>query len=130
MKITDEVLDKAYEFLKECECFYVLTINGDFPAGRPFGAIMKNGNKLYISTHDGNQAHKQLRNNDHIQILAKKESSREWLRITGLAEECRNINRKEQMLRDCPILQKHFPSAEYAHYLLFQIEVQNVEFYQ
>ena len=34
-------MSKAYEFLKECGYFYVLTINKDFPAGRPFGAVME-----------------------------------------------------------------------------------------
>ena len=34
-------MGKAYEFLKECGVFYVLTINGDYPAGRPFGAVME-----------------------------------------------------------------------------------------
>ena len=41
-------MSKVYEFLKECGYFYVLTINGDYPAGRPFGAVMEYYNKLYI----------------------------------------------------------------------------------
>lgn len=53
-------MSEAYKFLKECGFFYVLTINGDFSAGRPFGAVMECDNKLYISTNNGNQAHKQL----------------------------------------------------------------------
>lgn len=31
-------MSKAYEFLKECGAFFVLTLNGEYPAGRPFGA--------------------------------------------------------------------------------------------
>ena len=46
-------MSKAYEFLRECGYFYVLTINKDFPAGRPFGAVMEYDNKLYISTNTG-----------------------------------------------------------------------------
>lgn len=34
-------MSKAYEFLKECGAFFVLSINGDYPAGRPFGAVME-----------------------------------------------------------------------------------------
>lgn len=45
-------MSKISEFLRECGVFYVLTINGDFPAGRPFGAIMEYENDLYISTGD------------------------------------------------------------------------------
>lgn len=76
-------MSKTYEFLKECGYFYVLTINGDFPAGRPFGAVMEYDGKLFISTNDGNSVHKQLRDNGNIQIVAKKEATREWIRITG-----------------------------------------------
>ena len=32
-------MSKAYDFLKECGAFFVLTVNGDCPAGRPFGAV-------------------------------------------------------------------------------------------
>ena len=128
-KMANIELEKIYEFLKECGYFYVLTINGDFPAGRPFGAVMEKDGKLYISTHDGNKAHEQLRNNSHIQIIAKRESSREWLRLTGIAEECTDISMKKRMLEECPVLQKHFPSAESPHYLLFSVDVLDIEFH-
>lgn len=121
-------MSKEYEFLKECGCFYVLTINGDFPAGRPFGAVMECEGKLYIATHDGNQVHKQLRENGNIQILAKKEGTREWLRITGKASECRDLKMKQKMLDECPILLKHYPSAETERYLLFGVEMLSAEF--
>ena len=78
-------MSKAYEFLKECGSFFVLSINGEYPAGRPFGAVMEVGDDLYLSTNDMNDAHKQMRENEHIQIVAKKAESREWIRITGIS---------------------------------------------
>jgi len=122
-------MSKAYEFLKECRCFYVLTINGDFPAGRPFGAIMEYNDMLYISTNNENKVHKQLRKNGNIQILSQKEGTREWLRITGQALECHDIKIKQKMLDECPILSKHFSSVEDQHYLLFQVKVLETEFH-
>lgn len=122
-------MSNVYQFLKECGYFYVLTINGDYPAGRPFGAIMEHDNKLYISTNNENQVHKQLKENENIQILAKKEGTREWLRVTGQATECVDINMKQKMLEECPILSKHFLSAEDEKYLLFQIEILEAEFH-
>ena len=32
--------------------FYMLTINGDYPAGRPFGVVMEVEEDLYISAND------------------------------------------------------------------------------
>ena len=54
------------------DIFYVLTINGDYPTGRPFGAVMECDGKLYISTNNGNQAHKQLRENKKHADISKK----------------------------------------------------------
>lgn len=122
-------MSRTYDFLKECGYFYVITINGDFPAGRPFGAVMECDGKLFISTHDGNKVHKQLRENGNIQILAKKEHTREWIRITGRAVECNDIKMKQKMLEECPVLAKHFTSAETEHYLLFQVDILDTEFH-
>lgn len=68
-------MSEAYKFLKECVSFFVLSINGHFPAGRPFGAVMQVGDNLYLSTNDLNEAHKQIRLNGNIQIVAKKPDS-------------------------------------------------------
>lgn len=120
-------MSKAYEFLKECDVFYVLTINDDYPAGRPFGVVMEVDDDLYISTNDFNQAHKQLRANKHMQIIAKKNNSREWIRISGIAKECNDINLKQKMYDENPILQRHHKNAQAEHFLMFKIEVKNVE---
>lgn len=120
-------MSKTYEFLKECGVFYVLTINDDYPAGRPFGVVMEVGENLYISTNDFNQAHKQLRENGHIQILGKKANSREWIRITGIAEECNDKSLRHKMYDENPILQRHHDSADAKHFLMFKIKVENVE---
>ena len=121
------MMSKAYEFLKECGPFFVLTINGDYPAGRPFGAVMEVGENLYLATNDMNQAHKQMRENSHIQIVASKSNSREWIRITGISEECDSLEMKAKMLDECPILHKHYDSADAEHFLMFKVKVENVE---
>lgn len=120
-------MSKAYEFLKECESFFVLTINGNYPAGRPFGAVMEIGDDLYLATNDFNQAHKQLRENEHIQIIAKKDNSREWIRITGIASECKDENLKEKMYNECQILHRVYPNGLNEHFLMFKVIVENVE---
>ncbi len=121
-------MSKAYDFIKDCECFYVATINNDFPAVRPFGAIMEVNDMFYIATHDGNEAHKQLRANGHIQIIAKKRDTREWLRITGIAEECNDLELKRLFMEECPVLKKHYGEATSKHFLMFKITTRKIEF--
>lgn len=120
-------MSKAYDFLKECGAFFVLTINGEYPAGRPFGAVMEIGDDLYLATNDMNEAHKQMREHKQIQIVAKKTDSRAWIRITGISEECDNLELKSRMLEECPVLHKHYESAEAEHFLMFKVKVENVE---
>lgn len=120
-------IKRAYEFLKECGCFFVLTINGEYPAGRPFGAVMEADGYLYISTNDMNQAHKQLIEHKQMQIIAKKANTREWIRLTGIAEECNNEKLKQRMLVECPVLQNRFSDIGLEHFIMFKIKVENVE---
>lgn len=120
-------MSKAYEFLKECGSFFVLTINGDYPAGRPFGAVMEVGEDLYLSTNDMNQAHKQMREHEQIQIVAKKPESREWIRISGIAVECDDKELKDKMLTECPVLQQRFGEVGMEHFIMFKVKVENVE---
>ena len=120
-------MSKAYEFLKECGSFFVLTMNGDYPAGRPFGAVMEVGEDLYLSTNDMNQAHKQIREHEQIQIVAKKADSRDWIRITGVAKECEDEALKQQMLEECPVLQQRFGAVGMEHFILVKVKVENVE---
>lgn len=121
-------MSKEFSFIKECGHFFVVTMNGDFPACRPFGAMMEDKENLYISTNDGNEAHKQLRTNGNIQIIAKKEGTRQWLRVTGVAEECDDIALKQKFFEECPILVNHYGSADSKHFLMFKITVKNSEF--
>ena len=120
-------MSKAYEFLKECGAFFVLTVNDNCPAGRPFGAIMEDGEYLYLATNDLNQTHLQMRKNENIQIVAKKSESREWIRITGIATECDNQELKQRMLEECPILQQRFGAVGMEHFIMFKVKVENVE---
>ena len=120
-------MSKAYEFLKECGSFFVLTINDNYPAGRPFGAVMEVNEDLYISTTDTKQVYQQMLINEHIQIVAQKPSSREWIRITGIASECDSRDLKLRMLEECPVLQKHFCEDNMEHFALIKVNVENIE---
>lgn len=117
---------KAKDFIREAGHFFVLSMNGDYPAGRPFGAIMEDGGKLYFATNDHNEAHKQFRANGHVQILAMKECK--WARVTGDVAEVHDISMKEKMMEENPMLKNMHKTASSEHYLLFEVDVKSVEF--
>ncbi len=122
-------MSKIYDFLKESEVFYVLTLNGDFPAGRPFGAVMEYNDDLYISTADTKEVYKQLNENSNIQIISLKSNTREWIRINGIAKECKDIEIKKKMLEECPVLSKHFQTPDTPHYVIFRIKISGAQFF-
>lgn len=64
-----------------------------------------------------------------MQIIALKAGTRDWLRITGLAEECADLCIKQKMLSECPGLTKHFSSPSTPHFAVFKVAVINVDFY-
>lgn len=122
-------MKKTVDFLKECGVFFVLTVNGDYPAGRPFGAVMEYNENLYISTGDMKAVYRQLKEHPQLQIVALKSGSRNWIRINGIAEECFDSNIKQAMLAECPILTMHFPSPDAPHFAVFRVQVTVIETY-
>lgn len=57
----------------------------------------------------------------------KDPTSREWVGITGIATECDDKNLKERMLEECPILQQRSGAVGMEHFIMFKVEVKNVE---
>ena len=41
-------MERVYEFLKNCETYYLATVEGDQPRVRPFGIVDIFEGKLYI----------------------------------------------------------------------------------
>lgn len=122
------LLNDIVVFLRECGVFYVLTINEECPAGRPFGAIMEYENYLYIATSDTKSVYSQLKQNENVQIIALKQGTRDWLRVSGIASECYDLDIKQRMLNECSVLSKHYESAKAEHYNIFKIKVISSEF--
>ncbi|MFQ7036522.1 MAG: pyridoxamine 5'-phosphate oxidase family protein [Candidatus Borkfalkia sp.] len=121
----ENIMGKVYDFLQKCGVFYVLTLNGGRPEGRPFGAVMEAYGKLFFSTAKTKQVYKQLTHNPIIQIIALKPNTREWIRINGEAIECEDIILKEKMLTECPVLKKRFNSACCEFFALFEVSLQD-----
>ena len=115
-------MSKTYEFLKECKVFFLLTSFEDLPFGRPFGAIMELDRKLYISTAKTKTVYNQLINNPKVQIVAIKENSRQWIRVSALAIECQNLKIKELMLKENPNVARHFLNASDPNFSLFELK--------
>lgn len=123
-------MSKEYEIIKDCGVFFVSTIKGTKPATRPFGAIMEIDNDLYISTGKSKDVYKQIVYKTPIQIVALKQGTRNWVRVTGTSVIINDKNLKQQMLDENPILLKRFNGADDEEFALIKIIKKNVEIFE
>jgi len=120
-------MSKEFDAIKECGIYFLVTINGDYPAARPFGSLAEIDGNIYFNTTDHNEVHKQLRANPHIQIVARKKEGFGWVRMTGLAEECTDLEIKKKMLEGNS-MKARFEEMGLEHFLVFKFTIENAEY--
>ena len=96
-------MNRVLNFLRESEVFYIATVEGDYPRLRPFDAVMKFENRLYIQTSREKDVYHQLKANPHVEICTA-EPGRKWIRIMADAYEDDRREARCQMLKCMPFL--------------------------
>ncbi|MDD3416227.1 MAG: pyridoxamine 5'-phosphate oxidase family protein [Lachnospiraceae bacterium] len=102
-------MERALQFLKEAQTYYLATVEGDQPRVRPFGTAHIFEEKIYIQTGKVKDVSKQLSVNPKAEICAFKNG--EWLRLAGTLVEDDRQEARQSMLDAYPSLQKMY-SAE------------------
>jgi len=96
-------MDEILDFLKENKTYFLATMNGDKPAIRPFGTIMKFEGKLYIQTGRSKDVYKQMVACPQVALCACSHEGG-WVRINATAVEDARIEANEALLADYPEL--------------------------
>lgn len=92
---------EVFEYLKNCETFYLATMDGDQPRVRPFGALAIFEDKLYIQTDNVKKVFKQMEKNPKIEISGMgKDGS--WIRLTTTAIQDESLAARQHMLDENP----------------------------
>lgn len=89
-------------FLKECEVYFLATLDGDQPRVRPFGTAEVIDNHLYIETSKKKEVFKQIEKNSKVEICAYKNGK--WIRVTGKLVVDDRLDIKEMMFEKDPML--------------------------
>jgi len=113
-------MSKTYDFLKECGVFWVTTINDHKPASRPFGALLEHNGELYIPTSNQKAVYRQFKENPAIQITAIKAETRQWIRIDATVVEVSDLEIKQAMLNETPMLQKKY-TADSENFIVLKL---------
>ena len=95
-------MKEIYEFLKECETYYLATVEENQPRVRPFGTINIFEDKLYIQTSKQKDVSKQIQKNNKVEICGFKNG--EWIRLNGELVRDDRKKAKKDMLDHYPNL--------------------------
>jgi uncharacterized pyridoxamine 5'-phosphate oxidase family protein len=109
IKQEEKKMQEVYEFLKNCETYYLATVEGDQPRVRPFATVDIFEGKLYIQTGKVKSVSKQLQANPKAEICAYADGK--WLRVAGKLIRDDRVEAKKHMLDNYPSLQAMY-SAE------------------
>lgn len=97
-------MDQVYEFLINCNHYFLATIENNRPKVRPFGSLIKFENRLYIQTNARKKVSAQMKANPQIEISGV--SGSKWIRISANAILDPEIEPQIAMLEAIPSLQK------------------------
>ena len=91
-------MQEVQAFLKECNAFFIATVDGDQPHVRPFGVSEIIEGRLYIMTGKVKDVYKQMAANGKFEICALKPSGSEWIRVSGTLVNDETLSVKEEFL--------------------------------
>lgn len=103
-------MQEIYEFLKNCETYFLATSTHQQPHVRPFGTIDFYHDKLYIQTGKVKDVSKQMKDNPHIEICGMYQGK--WIRIQAKAFLDEDIAAQKHMLDAYPSLQKMYQPGD------------------
>lgn len=103
-------MNEVYEFLKQCQIYYLATVEGNQPKVRPFGTIDLFEDKLYIQTGKKKPVADQLKANPYIEISGMHKGR--WIRLSAEAVLDDNVAAQEHMLEAYPSLKSQYASGD------------------
>ena len=95
-------MEEVQQFIKECEVYYLATIDGDQPRVRPFGTAEIFEGHLYIQTGKKKDVFKQIEKNNKVELCGFKGG--DWIRVSGKLVLDDRVEAKKDMLDKNPML--------------------------
>lgn len=99
-------MEEVRKFLKDCEIYYLATIDGDKPRVRPFATAEIFDGHLYIQTGKSKNVSKQIEINPNVELCAFKDGK--WIRVAGKLVRDDRVEAKRDMLDKNPNLRSMY----------------------
>lgn len=111
-RMEDQISAEACaEFIRECGYFFLATSVDDCPRLRPFGMICSDGETLYLVTDKRKSVYSDLKRNARVELASYNPLTREWIRISGSAQEDDTCASHELVLAAYPVLRQKYPRS-------------------
>ena len=95
-------METVFAFLKQCETYYLATMEGDQPRVRPFGTVDLFEGRLYIQTGKKKSVSRQMLANPKIEISGM--AGGKWIRLQAEVVEDDRREARQHMLDIYPSL--------------------------
>ncbi|MBQ7594113.1 MAG: pyridoxamine 5'-phosphate oxidase family protein [Synergistaceae bacterium] len=118
-------MSKAYDFLNECGFYYLLTVDGNYPSGRPINRILEKDGIMYFGAITEKPCYCQIKKNPNVCIVGF--SKDRWIRIYGKADETHDKIIREEYLIRIPMEVERFGTSENPLLAVFGIKVSRAE---
>ncbi|MPM39319.1 hypothetical protein SDC9_85952 [bioreactor metagenome] len=105
-----ENIQEVYAFLRQCNTYYLATIDNDQPRVRPFGTIDIFEDRLYIQTGKSKLVSHQIHINPKIEICGM--AAGKWIRIEAEAYADERLEAKQHMLDAYPQLKMMYQADD------------------
>ena len=99
-------MEEILKYLRECQTFYIATMDGDQPRVRPFGAVAEFEGRLYFITNNQKNVFKQMSMNPKIEISGVNKGT--WIRLEAKAVVDSRREAREKMLSENPSLSRMY----------------------
>ncbi|MDR0659865.1 MAG: pyridoxamine 5'-phosphate oxidase family protein [Prevotellaceae bacterium] len=114
-------MNEVFNFLKENQTFYIVTVEDGKPRVRPFGFIMEYDGKIYFRTNNTKNVYKQLKQNADFEITATS-AKYEWIRLKGKTVFDSNLAAKTKTFEVAPFLADMYKTPDNPIFEVFYIQ--------
>ena len=108
----EDELGRVISFMRKCGVFFLATDEEGQPRIRPFGAVDRFEDKLYLQTGRVKKVFRQLEDNPRIELCCLAPEGDAWLRLTARAVLDPRLEARRHMLESNPSLQSMYAADD------------------
>ena len=118
-------MSRANDFLEQCGFYYLLTIDGGYPSGRPVSRILEKDGVMYFGTRTDKAFYRQLKENPNVGLVGF--SKGQWIRNYAKAIETHDKDLREEYLVRIPMEIERFGTSENPLLAVFRMDIVRAE---